>query len=57
MILSLALWQIEVVSLAFFQAIHVRIDVRNDISISIRPMIPKFGKQVHLQNLSQMKLI
>ena len=34
------------VSLAFFQGIHLIIDVRIDISISIRPMIPKFGKQV-----------
>ena len=37
----------------FFQGIHVRID----ISISVRPMITKFGKQVHLQDLTQMRLI
>ena len=38
---------------SFFQGIHVRID----ISISVRPMITKFGKQVHLQDLTQMRLI
>ena len=37
----------------FFQGIHVRID----IPISIRPMITKFGKQVHLQDFTQMRLI
>ena len=41
----------------FFQGIHVRIDIRIDISISIRPMTTKFGKQVHLQDLTQMRLI
>ena len=35
----------------FFQGIHVRIDIRIDISISLRPMITRFGKQVHLQDL------
>ena len=34
--------------LSIFQGIHVRFDIRIDISTSIRPMIPKFGKQVHL---------
>ena len=38
---------------SFFQGIHVRID----ISISVRPMITKFAKQVHLQDLAQMRLI
>ena len=33
-----------------FRGIHVRID----ISISTRPMITKFGKQVHLEKLTQM---
>ena len=42
---------------SFFQGIHVRIDIRADISISITPMIVKFGKQVYLQDLTQMKLI
>ena len=37
---------------SFFQGTHVRIDS----SISLRPMITKFGKQVHLQNVNQMKL-
>ena len=43
--------------LSFFQGIHVRIGIRSDISISIRTMITKFGKQVHLQDLTQMRLI
>ena len=42
---------------SFFQGIHVRIDIRIDISISITPLITKFGKQAHLQNSTQMKLI
>ena len=33
-----------------FRGIHVRIN----ISISTRPMITKFGKQVHLEKLTQM---
>ena len=41
----------------FFQGIHVRIDIRIDISISVRSMITKFAKQVHLQDLTQMRLI
>ena len=40
----------------FFQGIHRRIDIRIDISISTRPVTTKLGKQVHLQELSQMKL-
>ena len=43
--------------LSFFQGIYVKIDIRIDISISTRPMTIKFGKQVHLQDLTQMKLI
>ena len=42
---------------SFFQGIHVRIDIRIDISISIKPMTTIFGKQLHLQGLTQMKLI
>ena len=42
---------------SFFQGIHVRINIRIDIYISLRPLITKFGKQVHLQDLTQMKLI
>ena len=33
-----------------FQGSHVRTCIRIDISISIRPMITKFGKQVHIQD-------
>ena len=36
---------------SFFLGIHVRID----ISISIKLMITKFGKQKHLQDLIQMR--
>ena len=42
---------------SFFQDIHVTIDKRIDISVSVRPMIPQVGNQVHLQNLTQMRLI
>ena len=38
----------QISGLSFLQGIHVKIDVRIDISISIRPMITKFGKQVLL---------
>lgn len=31
-----------------FLGIHLRIDIRVDISIPIRPMTAKFGEQVHL---------
>ena len=41
----------------FFQGIHVRIDIGIDISISIKPITTKFGKQVHLQGLIQMRQI
>ena len=41
---------------SFFQGIHVRIDLRFDISISIKPMIAMFGEQVHLQDFTQMRL-
>ena len=33
--------------LSFFQDFHVRVDIRIDIAISMRPMITKFGKQVY----------
>ena len=39
---------------SFFQGIYVRTDIR--ISISFRPMISKFGKLVHLGELTQMRL-
>ena len=41
--------------LSFFQSIHVGID-KIDMSISIRPMTTKFGKQARLQDLTQMRL-
>ena len=41
----------------FFQGILERIDMRIDISVSIRPMTTKFGEQLHLQDLTQMRLI
>ena len=41
---------------SFFQGI-VRIDIRIHISISMRPMITKFSKQVHVLDLTQISLI
>ena len=41
----------------FFQGLPVGIDIRIDISISIRLMTTKFEKQVHLQKLTQVRLI
>ena len=41
----------------FFQVIHVRADMRIDISISIKLMNIMFGKQVHIEKLPQMRLI
>ena len=42
---------------SLFQDMHLRINVRIGISISIKPMITKYGKQVHLQELTQKRLI
>ena len=42
---------------SFFWDIHVRIDIRTDISISWRPMTIKFVKLVHLEEATQMRLI
>ena len=42
---------------SIFQDIYVRFDIRIDMSMSIRPVITKFGKQVHLQDLTQMRII
>ena len=42
---------------SFSRVIHIRMDIRTDISISIRPMTTKFGKQVHLEELTQIELI
>ena len=46
----------QVGQLCFFEGIHVRFDIRIHISISMRPVITKFGKQVHPQELTQMRL-
>ena len=42
---------------SFFQCIHVRIDLRIDIFISIRPMTTIFGKEVDLEQLTQIRLM
>ena len=42
---------------SFVLGIHVRIDIRIDISIPIVPMITKFSMQVHLNELNQIRLI
>ena len=42
---------------SIFQGIHVIFDIRIDISISIRPIITKFSKQVHLHDLTQIRVI
>ena len=34
---------------SFFQGIHVRIDIRINISISLTRMTTKFGEHVHLE--------
>ena len=41
--------------LNFFQGIRVRTDITSNTSIWIRPMTPKFDKQVHLGELAQMR--
>ena len=43
--------------LSFFQGIHVRTDIGINISISIRPITTKYGKQVHISELAQMGLL
>ena len=42
---------------SFFQGIHVRIDIRMDSSISIRPVTTEFCMQVRLEELTQMRLV
>ena len=42
---------------SFLLGIYVRTGIRIGISMSIKPMITKLGKQVHLQELTQMKVI
>ena len=41
----------------FFWSIHVRIDIRIEISTSARLMTTKFGKQVHQEELTQRSII
>lgn len=41
----------------FLLGIHVRLDMGINVTISIRPMTNKFGRQVHLEKLTQMRLI
>ena len=41
----------------FSQGVHVRINIRIDISNSIRPMTTKFGKPLHLEKLTQVRPI
>ena len=46
------------VSLAFFLAFFsIRTDLRIDISISVRPKVTIFSKQVHLHEFTQIRLI
>ena len=42
---------------SFLWGMNVRIDIRIDISISIRPMTTKFNNQVHLEELTQVRLM
>ena len=41
----------------FLKGIHMRTDIRIDISISIRSMANTFGKQVHIGEMAQMRLV
>ena len=45
------------VEFSLFQGNHVKIDIRIDISVSIRPMTRKFGKHLHLVEVTQVRLI
>ena len=42
---------------SFLQGIHVRIDTKIDISISIKTITTKFHKQILLEELTQIRLI
>ena len=53
LILKISEQRIEVVSSNFFWGIQVRIDIRINISISTRPLTTKFGRLVHLWELTQ----
>ena len=41
----------------FFQGIHVRNDIRIDISVPIRPSRPKLSRYLHLEELTQIRII
>ena len=41
----------------YFRGNNERIDIVIHIPISIRPMTTKFGKQVHLEELTQVRVI
>ena len=45
------------IQFSIFRGIYVRFDIRIDMSMSIRRVITKFGKHVHLQDLTQMRII
>ena len=45
------------VKFGFFRYHHVRIDKKNNNLLSTGPMTTKFGNQVHLGEMAQMKLI
>ena len=57
--LILKIWQLGGLRrwVQHFPRYPCKFDIRIDISISTRPMITKFGKHVHLQDLNQMRLI
>ena len=37
---------------SILQGIHVRFDIKIDISVSLKPVITKLGKQVKIQDLT-----
>ena len=41
---------------SFFWDIHIKIDTRVDISISLRPMTTKFGKRLDIEELTNLRL-
>ena len=43
--------------ISLFQVIHARIDTEIDISIAIKPLTTKSGKQIYLEELKQLRLI
>ena len=43
--------------ISFFRSNHARINIGIDMSISMRPMTTKFGRQVHLEELTHIRLV